>query len=38
MLVLFDNGTPRGIARELPGHTVKEAREQDWDDFELPIP
>lgn len=38
MLILFDNGTPRGIARELPGHTVKEAREQGWDDFEFPIP
>jgi len=33
MLILFDNGTPRGIARELPGHTVKEAREQGWDGF-----
>jgi predicted GNAT family acetyltransferase len=31
MLVLFDNGTPRGIARELQDHTVKEAREQGWD-------
>jgi len=31
MRVLFDNGTPRGIARELVGHTVKEAREQGWD-------
>ena len=31
MRVLFDNGTPRGVARELVGHTVKEAREQGWD-------
>lgn len=31
MLVLFDNGTPRGIARELQGHIVKESRAQGWD-------
>ncbi len=31
MLILFDHGTPRGIARYLPGHTVKEARAQGWD-------
>jgi hypothetical protein len=31
MLVLFDHGTPRGIARELQGHTVKEAKAQGWD-------
>jgi hypothetical protein len=31
MLILFDNGTPRGIARLLQGHTVKEARAQGWD-------
>ena len=31
MRLLFDNGTPRGIARELAGLTVKEAREQGWD-------
>ena len=31
MLILFDNGTPRGIARELDGHTVREARENGWD-------
>jgi hypothetical protein len=31
MLVLFDHGTPRGIARVLQGHTVKEARAQGWD-------
>src|SRR6267378_6063967 len=28
MLILFDQGTPRGIARALVGHTVKEARLQ----------
>jgi hypothetical protein len=22
MLILFDHGTPRGLARALPGHTV----------------
>jgi len=31
MLVLFDHGTPRGLARALQGHTVKEARAQGWD-------
>jgi hypothetical protein len=31
MLVLFDHGTPRDIARSLAGHTVKEARAQGWD-------
>jgi hypothetical protein len=31
MLVLFDNSTPRGIAREPLGHTIKESREQGWD-------
>ena len=31
MLVLFDHGTPRGIARALQGHTIKEARAQGWD-------
>jgi hypothetical protein len=29
--VLFDNGTPRGIARHLAGHTVVEARERGWE-------
>ncbi len=33
MLVLFDQGTPRGIARSLDGHTVKEARALGWDTF-----
>lgn len=31
MLVLFDNGTPRGIARSLHRHTVTETRELGWD-------
>ena len=31
MLILFDHGTPRGIARHLSQHTVKEARAQGWD-------
>ena len=31
MLILFDHGTPRGIARPLERHTVKEARAQGWD-------
>jgi hypothetical protein len=26
MLILFDNGTPRGLARFLAGHSVEEAR------------
>ncbi|MGH7878387.1 MAG: hypothetical protein ACREQD_02705 [Candidatus Binataceae bacterium] len=31
MLVLFDHGTPRGIAEALQGHTVKESRALGWD-------
>lgn len=31
MLILFDHGTPRGIAHALKGHTVREARGQAWD-------
>ncbi len=31
MLVLFDHGTPRGIARALQGHIIKEAKAQGWD-------
>ena len=30
MLILFDNGTPRGLARFLTGHTVEEARDRGW--------
>lgn len=33
MLILFDNGTPRGLARFLPGHTVEEARERGWEEL-----
>jgi hypothetical protein len=33
MLILFDHGTPRGIARFLTGHIVKETRAQGWDRF-----
>ena len=31
MLILFDHGTPRSIARWLKGHTVIEAIERGWD-------
>jgi hypothetical protein len=31
MHILFDHGTPRGIARSLHACTVKEAKEQGWD-------
>jgi hypothetical protein len=31
MLILFDHGTPRGIARLLRGHTVTRARQRGWD-------
>jgi hypothetical protein len=31
MRVLFDNGTPRGTAHGLPGHTVEECRAHGWD-------
>jgi hypothetical protein len=31
MLILFDHGTPRGIARSLQNRTVKEAKAQGWD-------
>lgn len=35
MLVLFDNGTPRTLARYLIGHhTVTEARARGWDELE----
>ena len=30
MLILFDHSTPRGIARSLHPHTIKEARAQGW--------
>lgn len=31
MLILFDQGTPRGIAPALTGHTVTEARAMGWE-------
>jgi len=31
MLILFDHGTPRSIARWLEGHTVVEAVAKGWD-------
>jgi hypothetical protein len=30
MLILFDHGTPRGIARFLLGHTVTRAKQRGW--------
>jgi hypothetical protein len=33
MLILFDNGTPRGLARFLTGHSVEEARTRGWEEF-----
>ena len=31
MRVLFDNGTPRGVAAALKDHVVEEARARGWD-------
>ena len=31
MLVLFDHGTPKGLAAALPGHRVVTAQAQGWD-------
>ncbi len=31
MRVLFDNGTPRGVAAALSDHIVEEARSRGWD-------
>jgi|SRR5271170_5956556 len=31
MLILFDNGTPRGLADFLVGHIVEEARSHGWE-------
>ncbi len=31
MLILFDHGTPRGLARVLPGHRVRTAKSMGWD-------
>jgi predicted nuclease of predicted toxin-antitoxin system len=33
MRILFDNGTPRGLARFLTGHGVEEARGRGWEEF-----
>lgn len=33
MRVLFDNGTPRGVASALSGHVVEEARLHGWDNL-----
>jgi hypothetical protein len=30
-VLFFDHGTPRGIARSLENHTVREARAEGWD-------
>jgi hypothetical protein len=34
MRILFDNGTPRGLAAFLTGHTVEEARLHGWEELE----
>jgi hypothetical protein len=31
MLILFDHGTPKGLAHALPGHTVITAQTKGWD-------
>jgi len=31
MLILFDHGTPRGLAHALPEHTVTGAKARGWD-------
>lgn len=31
MLILFDHGTPRGVARALPAHTVVTAKARGWE-------
>ncbi len=31
MLVLFDHGTPKGLARALPGHTIVKAQARGWE-------
>lgn len=31
MLILFDHGTPRGLARVLPAHTIITAQARGWD-------
>ena len=31
MLILFDHGTPKGLPRALPGHTIDTAQARGWD-------
>ena len=31
MLILFDHGTPKGLASALPGHTIITAQARGWD-------
>ena len=31
MLILFDHGTPKGLIRALPGHTIITAQSKGWD-------
>ena len=31
MRILFDHGTPKGLARALPGHTITTAQARGWD-------
>jgi hypothetical protein len=31
VLILFDHGTPKGLIRTLPGHTVHTAQARGWD-------
>jgi hypothetical protein len=31
MLILFDHGTPKRLARSLPGHTIVTAQARGWD-------
>jgi hypothetical protein len=31
VLILFDHGTPNGLIRALPGHTVHTAQAKGWD-------
>ena len=31
MLILFDHGTPKGLARALPGHKIVTAQARGWD-------
>ena len=33
MLVLFDHGTPKGLARALSGHAVYTSQSKGWDTF-----